>query len=146
MLNLPYCGLQIFDTVLNASIVLSVFRVYAREFVAESLSSGPQAACCASDGPEVLELCECEVAQGGPHGLSCGKEGWFISNFQQAGQWVSANFLHALVRILVINWQSVALCTDEESDLHKQDNNINVPKIAPPSLQRDCPCMPSASE
>lgn len=44
--------------------------------------------CCAGD-QQPLELCECEAARGGPNGLSCEKEGWFISNFQQAGQWVS---------------------------------------------------------
>ena len=43
---------------------------------------------CSAGDPRTLELCECEPAQGSPNGLSCQKEGWFISNFQQAGQWV----------------------------------------------------------
>ena len=43
----------------------------------------------AADGSRALELCDCEPAQGSPNGLSCQKEGWFISNFEQAGQWVN---------------------------------------------------------
>ena len=38
-------------------------------------------------GPEIL-FCECEKASGPPSGLGCGKEGWFISNFENQGTWV----------------------------------------------------------
>ncbi len=37
-----------------------------------------------------LELCDCEQAAGSPDGLSCGKEGWFISSFEREGSWVRA--------------------------------------------------------
>ena len=37
-----------------------------------------------------LELCDCEKATGSPDGLSCGKEGWFISSFEREGSWVRA--------------------------------------------------------
>lgn len=36
-----------------------------------------------------LALCECEVASGYPNGLGCDKEGWFISDFEYQGTWVS---------------------------------------------------------
>ncbi len=35
-----------------------------------------------------LELCDCEKAASSPDGLSCGKEGWFISSFEREGSWV----------------------------------------------------------
>ena len=38
-----------------------------------------------------LELCDCEKATGSPDGLSCGKEGWFISSFEREGSWVRAS-------------------------------------------------------
>lgn len=40
-------------------------------------------------GPIRLLLCECEPTQGPPNGLGCSKEGWFISNFENQGTWVS---------------------------------------------------------
>lgn len=36
-----------------------------------------------------LKLCECERATGAPNGLSCDKEGWFITGFERQGQWVA---------------------------------------------------------
>ena len=39
--------------------------------------------------PGELALCDCEFATGPPDGLSCDKEGWFISNFERQGSWVS---------------------------------------------------------
>ncbi|KAK9846475.1 hypothetical protein WJX81_004918 [Elliptochloris bilobata] len=36
-----------------------------------------------------LELCDCEKATSSPDGLSCGKEGWFISSFEREGSWLS---------------------------------------------------------
>ena len=39
--------------------------------------------------PRQLALCDCEKATGAPEGLSCDKEGWFISNFEREGSWVS---------------------------------------------------------
>ncbi len=44
---------------------------------------------CAPAGVQ-LQLCECERAVGPPNGLGCGKEGWFISNFENQGTWVSS--------------------------------------------------------
>lgn len=41
------------------------------------------------DAPVALKLCECERATGAPNGLSCDKEGWFISSFERQGQWVA---------------------------------------------------------
>lgn len=41
------------------------------------------------DGATPLRLCECERATGAPNGLSCDKEGWFISSFERQGQWVA---------------------------------------------------------
>lgn len=38
--------------------------------------------------PGELALCDCEFATGPPDGLSCDKEGWFISNFERQGSWV----------------------------------------------------------
>ncbi len=40
------------------------------------------------EGPIQLKLCECERANGAPNGLSCDKEGWFISSFEREGSWV----------------------------------------------------------
>ncbi len=37
----------------------------------------------------VLPLCECQRAMGNPHGLTCEKEGWFVSGFENKGTWVS---------------------------------------------------------
>ncbi|KAK9797097.1 hypothetical protein WJX73_009962 [Symbiochloris irregularis] len=34
-----------------------------------------------------LSLCDCEYAVGPPGGLSCEREGWFISNFERQGSW-----------------------------------------------------------
>ncbi|KAL4425873.1 hypothetical protein ABPG75_009889 [Micractinium tetrahymenae] len=42
-----------------------------------------------ADGTTPLRLCECERATGAPNGLSCDKEGWFISSFERQGQWVA---------------------------------------------------------
>lgn len=36
-----------------------------------------------------LKLCECERAVGSPNGLSCGKQGWFITSFERQGQWMA---------------------------------------------------------
>jgi hypothetical protein len=36
-----------------------------------------------------LKLCECERATGAPNGLSCDKEGFFLSSFERQGQWVA---------------------------------------------------------
>lgn len=36
-----------------------------------------------------LRLCDCQEATGPPGGLSCDKEGFFISTFQRQGQWVA---------------------------------------------------------
>lgn len=42
-----------------------------------------------------MTLCECEKATGSPNGLSCDKEGWFISSFEREGSWVrAANSVH----------------------------------------------------
>lgn len=35
-----------------------------------------------------LALCDCEFATGSPNGLSCEKEGWFVSSFEREGSWV----------------------------------------------------------
>lgn len=42
----------------------------------------------AGSGKVQLKLCECERAVGSPNGLSCGKQGWFITSFERQGQWV----------------------------------------------------------
>ena len=41
-------------------------------------------------GRTELTLCECEPATGAPNGLSCEKEGWFISSWEREGSWVRA--------------------------------------------------------
>lgn len=41
-----------------------------------------------------VNLCECQQATGEPHGLSCDKEGWFISSFEYVGSWVSVLWTH----------------------------------------------------
>lgn len=36
-----------------------------------------------------LQLCDCQAATGEPGGLSCDKEGFFITSFERQGQWVA---------------------------------------------------------
>ena len=48
--------------------------------------------------PRQLALCDCEKATGAPEGLSCEKEGWFISNFEREGSWVSCRIAGPDVR------------------------------------------------
>ena len=48
-----------------------------------------RAAASDGSGRVQLQLCECERATGAPNGLSCDKEGWFISSFERQGQWVA---------------------------------------------------------
>lgn len=47
-------------------------------------------------GRTELTLCECEKATGAPNGLSCEKEGWFVSNWEREGSWVRVTHLHPL--------------------------------------------------
>jgi hypothetical protein len=35
-----------------------------------------------------MTLCECEPATGAPNGLSCEKEGFFLSSWEREGSWV----------------------------------------------------------
>lgn len=42
-----------------------------------------------------MTLCECEKAGGAPNGLSCDKEGWFISSFEREGSWVRFDYTSA---------------------------------------------------
>ena len=41
----------------------------------------------ASDVRE-LDLCDCERALGTPHGLTCEKQGYFVTGFENEGSWV----------------------------------------------------------
>ena len=43
--------------------------------------------------PVELALCDCEFATGPPNGLSCEKEGWFVSSFEREGSWVGPHML-----------------------------------------------------
>ena len=52
---------------------------------------------CLTPGPALL-LCECEKATGPPFGLGCSKEGWFISNFENQGTWVSRHMADTCMR------------------------------------------------
>lgn len=72
------------------------------------LSSRPQSAAelhapsnftgyVASDTGE-LALCDCEFATGSPNGLSCEKEGWFVSSFEREGSWLTGGGLVPLSR------------------------------------------------
>lgn len=40
-------------------------------------------------GARVMSLCDCQEAQGQPHGLTCEKEGHFVRGFERSGAWVS---------------------------------------------------------
>ena len=51
------------------------------------------AAVVLGDEPVELALCDCEFATGPPNGLSCDKEGWFVSSFEREGSWVRPLFL-----------------------------------------------------
>lgn len=44
--------------------------------------------------PGELALCDCEFATGPPNGLSCEKEGWFVSSFEREGSWVCRTRFH----------------------------------------------------
>jgi len=35
-----------------------------------------------------LDLCDCERALGTPHGLTCEKQGYFVTGFENEGSWV----------------------------------------------------------
>lgn len=37
-----------------------------------------------------LDLCDCERALGTPHGLTCEKQGYFVTGFENEGSWVRA--------------------------------------------------------
>lgn len=52
-------------------------------------SDSSTALVAAGDGKVQLKLCECERATGAPSGLSCNKQGWFITSFERQGQWVA---------------------------------------------------------
>ncbi len=54
------------------------------------LASPRRRGALAADGPVQVLLCECEKAVGEPGGLTCTKEGFFISNFELQGTWVRA--------------------------------------------------------
>ncbi|EFN57686.1 expressed protein [Chlorella variabilis] len=57
-----------------------------------SLNDSATAALLLANGDDAkiqLRLCECERATGAPSGLSCDKEGWFISSWERQGQWVA---------------------------------------------------------
>ena len=67
-----------------------------------------------------LDLCECESASGSPYGLSCEKEGWFISDFEQAGQWVGS-----LIARITVFYQHINLYK-QHIDLSKHGELLNV--------------------
>ena len=46
----------------------------------------------ASDVRE-LDLCDCERALGTPHGLTCEKQGYFVTGFENEGSWVRASII-----------------------------------------------------
>ncbi|KAK9824271.1 hypothetical protein WJX72_009086 [[Myrmecia] bisecta] len=56
-------------------------------------AEGPASAGTLRDRTVELTLCECEKASGSPDGLSCEKEGWFISSFEREGSWLSGGGL-----------------------------------------------------
>ena len=65
----------------NLVFVCNTYAQYLRKL------SAP-AAVVLGDEPVELALCDCEFATGPPNGLSCDKEGWFVSSFEREGSWV----------------------------------------------------------
>jgi hypothetical protein len=75
-----------------ANSVVTRARLHVRHRnVATTQCRSRHAAGGIAEAGQALSLCECEEAVGPPGGLSCTKDGWFISSFENQGTWVRQN-------------------------------------------------------